>query len=131
MKKSGIIHLRSEWLDYSDKTLSALAKHIHHELLPTLDEDEDQNIASATSAALPISAVERVIQDVLVRNNYGIDVPLGVKPSAAISVWRWEVRSQHMDWLPKNSREKAETRHAERVQVSYLLLSPIQGAQAR
>lgn len=118
--KSGTIHLHSQQLKYSDKTLTTLAKHIHHELLPTLDEDEDQNVASATSAALPVSTVERVIQDVLVRNNYGIDVPLGVKPSAAISVWRWEVRNQHMDWLPKNSREKAETRHAERVQVSSL-----------
>ncbi|KDR81817.1 hypothetical protein GALMADRAFT_240043 [Galerina marginata CBS 339.88] len=101
----------------SDKTLTALGKHIHRELLPTLDEDEDKDIASASSAALPLNLVENAILDVLVRNNYGIDVPLGVKPPSAISVWRWEVRAEHIGWLPKNSREKAELRHAERVQA--------------
>lgn len=101
----------------SDKTLSALTKHIHQELLPTIDEDEDADIASATTAALPPSLVEKAIEDVLVRNNYGIDAPLGVKLPAAVCVWRWETRSEHMAWLPKNSREKAETRHTERLQA--------------
>jgi chromatin assembly factor 1 subunit A len=101
----------------SDKTLPALTKHIHQELLPTIDEDEDADIASATTAALPPSLVEKAIEDVLVRNNYGIDAPLGVKLPAAVCVWRWETRSQHMAWLPKNSREKAETRHTERLQA--------------
>ncbi|PPQ77583.1 hypothetical protein CVT25_011375 [Psilocybe cyanescens] len=101
----------------SDKTLTVLGKHIHHELLPTIDEDKDKDVASATSAALPLNLVECAIQDVLVRNNYGIDVPLGVKPPAGISVWRWEVRSEHANWLPKNSREKANLRQAERVQA--------------
>ncbi|KAF8911145.1 hypothetical protein CPB84DRAFT_1812600 [Gymnopilus junonius] len=90
----------------SEKTLTALGKHIHHELLPTVDDDEDKDIASATSDALPLNLVENAIQEILVRNNYGIDLPLGVKAPAATSVWRWEVRTDHLDWLPKNSREK-------------------------
>lgn len=110
----------------SDKTLTVLGKHIHHELLPTIDEDKDKDVASATSAALPLNLVECAIQDVLVRNNYGIDVPLGVKPPAGISVWRWEVRSEHANWLPKNSREKANLRQAERVQVSLFHLLNVQ-----
>ncbi|KAF9476322.1 hypothetical protein BDN70DRAFT_882568 [Pholiota conissans] len=101
----------------SDKTLSALTKHIHQELLPTIDEDEDASIASAITTALPASVVETVIEEVLVRNNYGVDAPLGVKLPAGVCVWRWEVRSEHMAWLPKNSKEKAETRHQERLQA--------------
>ncbi|KAF8968365.1 hypothetical protein BDZ97DRAFT_431832 [Flammula alnicola] len=101
----------------SEKTLSALSKHIHQELLPTLDEDEDKAVTSATSAVLPLNVVERAIEDVLIRNNYGIDAAFGVRLPAAICVWRWEVRSEYLDWLPKNSREKAESRHAERVQA--------------
>jgi len=94
-----------------------LAKHIHHELLPTLDEDDEENSAVITAAALPINAVEDAIKSVLTRNNYGLDAPLGVKLPAAVCVWRWEVRNEHTEWLPKNSREKAEARRAERVTV--------------
>lgn len=101
----------------SDKTLSGLTKHIHQELLPTIDEDDDANITSAITSALPPSLVEKAIEEVLIRNNYGIDAALGVKLPAAVCVWRWETRSEHMAWLPKNSREKAETRHAERLQA--------------
>lgn len=101
--------------------MTALGKHVHHELLPTIDDDDDKDLASATSEALPLNLVESTIQEILVRNNYGIDLPLGVKPPAAVCVWRWEVSTDHLDWLPKNSREKAEARHAERVQVSLTL----------
>ncbi|KAF9566259.1 hypothetical protein CPC08DRAFT_657870 [Agrocybe pediades] len=111
----------------SDKTLTALAKHIRHELLPTLDDDEDNDAANAISASLPVSLVESAIQQVLVRNNYGLEVPLGVKAPAAISVWRWEVRTEHMDWLPKNSREKAELRLAERIQAKEDLKAIFEG----
>lgn len=103
-----------------------LAKHVHHELLPTVDEDEDKDVASATSAVLPVNLVERAIQEIMVRNNYGIDVPSGVKPPAALCVWRWEVKPEHVSWLPKNSREKAESRQAERAQVRHLYLLHIQ-----
>lgn len=92
-----------------------LAKHIHHELLPTLDED-DEGFFSVASA-LPLSTVEEEIKSIVTRNNYGVEVPSGAKLPAALCVWRWEVRPQHMDWLPKNSREKVEARLAERIQV--------------
>ncbi|KAF8162912.1 hypothetical protein B0H34DRAFT_299811 [Crassisporium funariophilum] len=100
----------------SDKSLITLSKHIHQELLPTLDEDDDKNTPTVT-AALPLNIVENAIKAVLIRNNYGLDAPLGVKLPAIVSVWRWDVRSEHFDWLPKNSREKAESRLADRVQA--------------
>ena len=108
---------------FSDKTLPTLSKHIHHELLPTLDDDEAKEFATSMSAALPINLIEKSIDEILVRRNYGLEAPLGVKLPAAVSVWRWEVRSEYWDWLPKNSREKAESRQAERTQVSVFLLS--------
>lgn len=101
----------------SDKTLPALCKHIHQELLPTLDEEDDTDITIATTTALPLSAVEKAIEQVLTRNNYGLDAPLVSKIPAAVCVWRWETRSEHMDWLPKNSKDKAETRRLERIQA--------------
>lgn len=52
------------------------------------------------------------------RNNYGLDAPPGGgKVPAALCVWRWEVKEEHHEWLPKASREKADARSAERVQV--------------
>ena len=105
----------SKTLSHSDKTPAMLTKHIHHELLPTLDEDE--NLVSTVALALPLSTVEEAIRAVLIRNNYGVEAPVGVKVPNALCVWRWEVRAQYMDWLPKNCREKAETRLAERIQV--------------
>jgi chromatin assembly factor 1 subunit A len=104
----------------SDKSLSQLSKHIHQELLPTLDEDDDNvDTSSLTHAALPLTLVENAIKAVLIRNNYGLDAPLGVKIPAAVCVWRWEVRSEHLDWLPRNSKEKAESRQTDRIQVSW------------
>jgi chromatin assembly factor 1 subunit A len=102
---------------FSDKTLSALSKHIRHELMPTQDEDEEYDNSPAL-AALPLSAVEIAIKCVVQRNNYGLDGIGGTRAPAALCVWRWEVKEQHRDWLPKNAREKAEIRAAERVQVS-------------
>jgi len=52
------------------------------------------------------------------RNNYGLDCNDGGKVPAALCVWRWEVKEQFRDWLPKNGREKAESRQAERIQVN-------------
>jgi len=103
----------------SDKTLTVLARHIQKELLPTLDHDEG-NLALIVAASLPLTTVEDAVKSVLVRNNYGVEAPLGVRLPAALYVWRWEVGSDHMDWLPKNSRERAEARLAERVKVSQL-----------
>ena len=99
----------------SDKTLTMLARHIHHELLPTLDEDDEGFVTLAS--ALPLTTVEEEIKSIATRNNYGVEVPSSVKLPAALCVWRWEVRAQYMDWLPKNCREKAEARLAERIQV--------------
>lgn len=104
----------------SDKSLTQLSKHIHQALLPTLDEDDNnKDTSSLTHAALPLTLVENAIKAVLIRNNYGLDAPLGVRIPAAVCVWRWEVRSEHLDWLPRNSREKAEARQADRIQVSW------------
>ena len=69
---------------------------------------------------LPLNTVEAAIKSVVQRNNYGLDSIGGIKVPAALCVWRWEVKEQHRDWLPKNVREKAEVRAAERVRVSML-----------
>lgn len=68
-------------------------------------------------AALPLSAVETAIKAVMERNNYGLDGSGSGKAPAAVCVWRWEVKEDHRDWLPKSGREKADNRLAERVQV--------------
>jgi chromatin assembly factor 1 subunit A len=97
----------------SDKTLSALSKHILQELLPVQDEDDDKNVPPP----LTLQVVESGIKSVANRNNYGLDGMPGVKAPAAVCVWRWEAKPAHLDWLPKNAREKADNRIAERVQA--------------
>ncbi|KAF7304672.1 hypothetical protein MKEN_01181300 [Mycena kentingensis (nom. inval.)] len=91
----------------------ALSKHLLQELLPEQDEDEE----APAPPVLTLSAVENGIKTVAVRNNYGLDGLPGVKAPAAVCVWRWEVMPDLHQFLPKNAREKAETRIAERVQA--------------
>lgn len=100
----------------SEKTLQALTKHIHRELLPVNDEDDSG--ARTTTPILSLEAVEVAINSIAARNNYGLDsVPNGAKVPAALHVWRWEVLDGYRDWLPRAAKEKAETRLAERRQV--------------
>ncbi|KAF9466308.1 hypothetical protein BDZ94DRAFT_1319571 [Collybia nuda] len=109
----------------SDKTLTALSKHIHHELLPAQDEDDDYHQGS-TSTVLPLGVVEAAINTILQRNNYGLDNITGGKVPASLCVWRWEVKAHHRDWLPKNAQEKAESRQIERSQAKQHLLNIFQ-----
>ncbi|KIK59679.1 hypothetical protein GYMLUDRAFT_44116 [Collybiopsis luxurians FD-317 M1] len=101
----------------SDKTLTALAKRIHTQLLPTDDDADTEGDASSSALLLPTSIIETVIQEVAVRNNYGIETDLGVKAPAATCVWRWEVKEQYRHWLPKNVQEKVASRLADRVKA--------------
>ncbi|KAG5651779.1 hypothetical protein H0H81_007418 [Sphagnurus paluster] len=106
----------------SDRTLAALSKHIRHELLPTQDDEEGREGGTSTAMdALPLSAVETAIKSLMRRNNYGLDGIGGGRVPAAVCVWRWEVKDQHRDWLPKNARDKAEGRLAERIQATHTL----------
>ncbi|KAH9842954.1 chromatin assembly factor 1 subunit A-domain-containing protein [Rhodofomes roseus] len=99
----------------SDKTIHALSKHIQGELLPT---HEDDGIILDSSSVLPLDAIERAIKAVATRNNYGLESTKGMgKVPAALNIWRWETKDQHMDWLPKAVREKLEARMAERRQA--------------
>lgn len=88
--------------------------------MPAQDEDEECH-SSSLLAALPLNAVEAAIKSVVQRNNYGLDGIGGTKAPAAVCVWRWEVKEQYRDWLPKNAREKAQVRAAERVQVGQVI----------
>ncbi|KAI0340582.1 hypothetical protein BDW22DRAFT_1359974 [Trametopsis cervina] len=102
----------------SDKTLQALSKHIQHELLPAQDED-DEDSSSTVSAALPLDVIEKAIKSVASRSNYGLDAseaPNGRVP-AAWQIWRWEVKDELIDWLPKALLEKVRSRLAERQQL--------------
>jgi len=95
-----------------------LAKHIRSQLLPTQDEDSQPDPLTDPSRLLPPFVVETAIKSVMDRNNYGIDPPASTtKMPSGLYVWRWEVKPEHRDWLPKASRQKAETRLAERIQV--------------
>ncbi|KAJ3506634.1 hypothetical protein NMY22_g17184 [Coprinellus aureogranulatus] len=107
--KSLIVKLAHE----SDKALTTLAKHIRQELLPVQDEEDADRTAKA-NAMVPLPVVEAAITATMDRNNYGIDAPLGVKLPASLSVWRWEAKEQFWECLPKNGREKAESRLEER-----------------
>jgi chromatin assembly factor 1 subunit A len=100
----------------SDKSIGILAKNIHNELLPIQDEDEDDK-SQSFHAIFPQVVVEDAIKSILDRNNYGLDPPPGGKHMASFSVWRWEVKDEFRDWLPKNAQEKAANRLADRIQV--------------
>ncbi|KAF9065273.1 chromatin assembly factor 1 subunit A-domain-containing protein [Rhodocollybia butyracea] len=97
----------------SDKTLVALAKHIHSQLLPTDDDDSDV----PSEALLLPSIIETAIKAVAQRTNYGIETDTGVKAPAATCVWRWEIREPYRHWLPKNGQEKAASRMTERIKA--------------
>lgn len=97
---------------FSDKTLATLSKHIRQELLPVA---EDENAASI----LPASVVEATIKDSMARTNYGLDPPDGTsKIPASLSIWRWEPKDEHFDWLPPSVRPKAMSRVQERNSAS-------------
>ncbi|KAG7452660.1 uncharacterized protein BT62DRAFT_1070403 [Guyanagaster necrorhizus] len=100
----------------SDKSLQVLAKHVRQELLP-IQNDDDRDV----SALLPVTAVEAVIKSTMNRNNYGLDVLSGVKIPSSSCVWRWEMKDEYKDWLPKAVREKTEARIAERVEAKKAL----------
>ncbi|PFH52405.1 hypothetical protein AMATHDRAFT_74199 [Amanita thiersii Skay4041] len=100
----------------SDKSLAALAKHIRQALLPT-SADEAGEGSSAASDALPLGVVEGAIKAIMIRNNYGLEALNGGRTPAAVCLWRWEVRKEYWDWLPKGGREKASQRLVEREQA--------------
>lgn len=110
-------------LRHSDKTVASITKHIQHELLPAQDED-DEEISKAVLASLPLDVVEDAIKSVATRVNYGLDastIPntlVSTKLPAGWQIWRWEVKEEFRDWLPKNAKDKAAARIAERQQVS-------------
>ncbi|OCH95613.1 hypothetical protein OBBRIDRAFT_883869 [Obba rivulosa] len=109
--------LIAKYTHESDKTLLALTKHIQHELLP-IEDEEDEEASALASKALPLNVVENAIKSVANRNNYGLDsLEGGEKVPAALLIWKWEVKDEYRDWLPKAAREKVETRLAERRQA--------------
>jgi chromatin assembly factor 1 subunit A len=90
------------------------------QLMP-VDDGEDDKASTATSAALPLSVLEAAINAMATRVNYGLDNPsTGGRMPAAYHAWRWEVKHEHRDWLPKSLLDKVDARMAERVQVCTL-----------
>ena len=69
---------------------------------------------------VPAPTVECAINSVAERVNYGIDWT--EKTFASLSVWRWEIKDNRFDLLPKAAREKVELRLAERRQVSAIAM---------
>ena len=104
---------------FSDKSLAVLAKHIAKELTPAQEDEDD---AFANSPAIPAQVIEAAIKSTLERNNYGLEGPGDTKLPATVCAWRWEVKEQYKDWLPKAVRERAESRKVERKQASDTIL---------
>ncbi|KAG1826950.1 uncharacterized protein BJ212DRAFT_1474155 [Suillus subaureus] len=84
--------------------VTPLAKHIRSELLPSFDEDDDSSRESI-SVALPL--IDKLWPG----------WSIGYKLPPIVCVWRWEVKDDYRDWLPKSAKERAEARIAERVQA--------------
>ncbi|THH14718.1 hypothetical protein EW146_g5662 [Bondarzewia mesenterica] len=108
--------LIAKFVQESDRSISALCKYIQRELVPTADDD-DMEATRSTTSPLPLEAIEATVNSIATRINYGVDVINSVKIPAYTCVWRWEVRADFYDWLPKASREKIEGRIVERVQA--------------
>ena len=103
----------------SDKTLQALAKHVHSQLLPSdIDDEEEDNEGRRVSDQLPLCCVESAITHVAIRINYGAEsMPNQAKVPAHLCIWRWEVDEQNFHWLPKTARDRLKNRLHERRQV--------------
>ncbi|TRM61784.1 hypothetical protein BD626DRAFT_570490 [Schizophyllum amplum] len=116
----------------SDKTATALCKQIQHTLLPPPEEDDSDALQSNSELArmLPLSALESTIKTVASRVNYGLDAPDGCKAPASACVWRWEISQNYRDWLPKNVREKADSRRQDRLQAKKDLQSALSALPA-
>lgn len=99
----------------SDKTLGSLARHIQAALEPEDLVTGNGDSTEQKKPQLTLVAIENAILTIAERRNYGVDW-LG-RPSASLSIWRWELKEQRMDWLPKSLRVKLESRIAERRQV--------------
>ena len=101
----------------SDKGLQALSRHIQHELLPAQDED-DEEACKEVCDALPLDIIENSVKSMASRKNYGLESSVvGGKVPASWQVWRWEVKEEFREWLPKTAQEKVQTRFLERQQV--------------
>jgi len=103
----------------SDKTLQALVRHVHSQLLPSdIDEDDEGGEGPHVSEQLPSHSVESSVTYVAIRVNYGAEsMPNQAKVPAHLCIWRWEVCEQNFHWLPKTSRDKLRNRLYERRKV--------------
>ncbi|KAI0080560.1 hypothetical protein K474DRAFT_1657705 [Panus rudis PR-1116 ss-1] len=101
----------------SDKSLNALAKAMQQILIPEQDGD-DEDACQKANAVLSVETVEKAIQSVATRVNYGLGPqPNVARVPASWHVWRWEVKDEFRHWLPKAAKEKVETRLSERRQA--------------
>ncbi|KAF4576838.1 hypothetical protein EYR36_004818 [Pleurotus pulmonarius] len=103
----------------SDKAIAALARYISKEISPAQDDDD----GSPEATMVPVPIIESAIKSTLVRVNYGLDGLPGSKPPSTVCAWRWEVKDEFKDWLPKTMLEKAESRKADRIQAKESLLA--------
>ena len=100
--------------------LSGLSKYIQQELLPAQNENNEGDTGYSANV-LPLETVETAIKSIANRVNYGIEIVGSTRVPASLCVWRWEVKPENYEWLPKNSREKVDARLAERLQVSLII----------
>ncbi|KAJ8699806.1 hypothetical protein PTI98_002891 [Pleurotus ostreatus] len=103
----------------SDKAIGALARYISKEISPAQDDDD----GSPQATMVPAPIIEAAIKSTLVRVNYGLDGSPDAKLPSTACAWRWEVKDEFKDWLPKTMQEKAESRKADRIQAKEFLLA--------
>jgi chromatin assembly factor 1 subunit A len=110
-------HSQLAQCDCSEKTVAALARYVHKQLVPD-DDIVGEKANASVSTTLPHSVIESAINSIATRVNYGLDAPpTGGKIPATYYIWRWEVKPEHRNWLPKSVLDKTDTRMLERAQV--------------
>lgn len=97
----------------SDKNEAELAKRIHATLLPEGSTTTIQNGENVD--VLSVAAIQKSLNDIAARVNYGIDQIGEETVPATLQLWRWEVHD--MNLLPKENLDKLVARRKERLQA--------------
>ena len=81
-------HVGDLCISSSDKTIATLAKNVQQELLPpTIDESQEDD-KETSPPVVPLEVVEKAIQFVATRVNWGIDNGIAVcRPFSPIPIW--------------------------------------------
>lgn len=112
--------LIARYVHESELTPAALAKDVRKKILLS-DDDESQSQASQVIDKLPVALIEKTIDEIAERVNYGLSpndvassstAPPPASIPASLQLWRWEVRD--LSLLPSERQEDIVQRREER-----------------